>query len=313
MNIECQSADLEHHAGALWLVGMPVHHSLSPVFQNAGLASVGLERWCYTLRPTKRSELDAVVQALEAGVCAGANVTVPYKEDFVPLVRQLGADAAIVGAVNTLVPDEHGVTGYNTDVYGFRQLVSQWRAGPLAIEEALVLGAGGSARAVVLALAQLGARSVVVANRTPERAHHLMKSLSKSMKGRYKTVLSAVALSDVDERPAPDLLVHCTSLGVGASEGSAAFEEAISYWQQRLPWARWRHEQPHGGVLDICYSQTQTPLVALARQWELAAVDGLDMLLYQGVRSFELWTGREAPVERMRSALYGAVRHREEV
>ncbi|MBH24471.1 MAG: shikimate dehydrogenase [Myxococcales bacterium] len=286
----------------VWLLGMPVKHSLSPSFQNVGFRHHELP-WEYTLRPVTAEALPEVLDLLREGrAVRGANVTVPHKEAVAGLVDELGPDARLVGAVNTVVPRDGRLVGYNTDVFGFLRLMEgldssrQWG-------RALILGAGGASRAVVAALARSGVTSIVVANRSPQRAEALLASLAEGLR---EVTCEAIALDALSPSVAPELIVHTTSLGVGAEPGSEAFEQARRVWE-RLPWAQWPSALD---VVDICYSATQTPMVAVARRLGLSAVDGLDMLLYQGTRAFELWTQRPAPVEPMRDALYQAVGRR---
>jgi len=202
----------------VWLLGMPVKHSLSPSFQNAGLHHLGLD-WDYTLRPVSRDELPDVLARIRAGdLVRGANVTVPHKEAVAELVDELGEDARCVGAVNTVVPRGGRLIGYNTDVFGFQRLLEEAVVGQTG-RCALVLGAGGASRAVVVALARLGVPWIVVANRSVGRAEALVAELGPGLGAR----LEAVALDQLTGIQPPDLIVHTTSLGVGTSPGEPGF------------------------------------------------------------------------------------------
>ncbi len=270
------------------VIGHPVTHSLSPAMQNAAFLHGRLPaiymRW--DLRPAEVGRWLAVAHGL--GVY-GFNVTVPHKEC---VARLLGASALsdgarLIGAANTVVAERGGWVGHNTDAHGFLEALRQdvrWR--PRG-QRAVVLGAGGAARAVCMALSRSGA-AVTIANRTPSRARTLAQWVRQrvprapvqTIAWRAETI--GRALGDAD------LLVNATSLGLRAGD--------------RLPVAVSDLRSPLV-VYDLVYGRRPTRLVTQARHRGLVAADGLGMLLYQGARAFELWTGRTAPVAVMRRAL----------
>lgn len=254
----------------LGVLGWPVAHSRSPAMQNAALAALGLgETWHYELLPVAPQELAATVARLPAEGFAGANVTIPHKEAALALATDPTPAATAIGAANTLTFGPDGtVLADNTDAPGLIDALPV----PAAGLTALVLGAGGSARAVVWALRQAGAREVAVHNRTTARARELVEDFGARL---------------VEAPVAADLLVHCTSIGLDG--GDAAAELGLDV-----------HAYPN--VVDLVYTAGGTPLVRQARAAGCATVDGLEILVRQGARSLEQWTGRSAPLDVMRTA-----------
>jgi shikimate dehydrogenase len=263
------------------LIGWPVEHSISPAMQNAAFRALGLD-WHYDLLPVPPGRVGDVLAGLAARGYRGANVTVPHKQAVLPFLAAVEDETRAIGAANTLVRRaEGGWAGHNTDAAGFLAALREAGFRP-AGASALVLGAGGAARAVVHALSSAGCR-VAIHNRTPERAARLAGEFGAG--GREVRALSL----DEFEPDSIDLLVNATSLGMGAQAGASAWPEPLP-----LP-ARWT-------VYDLVYNPAETPLLFRARQAGAAAVGGLGMLIHQGALAFELWTGQAAPLDAMREA-----------
>jgi shikimate dehydrogenase len=260
----------------LGVLGWPVGHSRSPVMQNAALAAAGLaDGWRYQLLPTPPELLGEIVAALPAAGFRGANVTIPHKSAALALATAPTERARAIGAANTLVFEPGGtIAADNTDAPAIVAALPFAMAG----RTALVLGVGGSARAAVWALLHAGASEVGVWNRTPQRARTLGEELG------------AVPRERVDPQGA-DVLVNCTSLGL---DGTDPFD--------RLPLGPGELAR-YGCVVDLVYADSGTALVAAARAHGVPAVDGLELLIGQGALSFELFTGRIAPVDAMRAAV----------
>jgi shikimate dehydrogenase len=278
--------------GSYALLGWPLEHSLSPVLHDAAFAALGIDAR-YTLRPTPADELALAVDAVRSGALAGANVTLPHKETVRRLLDDESELATALGAVNTLVRTPHGVRGENTDVAGFRHALSRIDAADGSGRRAVVLGAGGAARAVAYTLLRSG-YSVRVLNRSAGPLGLMLATLYRALPG---AMLSSDLLSDTRLLAAAsraDLLVNTTP--VGAAPGPAA-----SLWPKlaEIP-ARLT-------VVDIVAWPPETELVRRARAAGATAIGGLSMLLGQAAASFELWTGREAPLDAMRSALREAI------
>jgi shikimate dehydrogenase len=251
---------------------------------NAALAALGMEDWRYQLLPVPPERFAETVRALPGAGFVGANVTIPHKHAALMLANSAGQAACAIGAANTLTFAPDGtIAAENTDAPGFLTALSVSPQGM----SALVLGAGGSARAVVWALREAGAREVSVWNRTPERAHALARDLD------VRAVASPVVA---------DLLVNCTSVGL-ESQPANLKQSATETQGLNLPAVTFDQVGDYPHVLDLVYSSSPTPLLAAARSHGARAVGGLEVLLAQGALSFELWTGRPAPLQAMRRAL----------
>ena len=242
--------------------------------QNAALAAVGLTDWRYQLLPVPPELFRETVRELPRAGFRGANVTLPHKQAALALAGDPTPRARAIGAANTLIFGDDGVIrADNTDAPALVAALPFTPAGRTAV----VLGAGGSARAAVWALLDAGAAEVQVWNRTPERAQKLCAELGGTPVERIE--------------PA-DLLVHCTSIGLRA--GDLPFK-ALPLSADDL--------DDYQCVVDLVYRESETPLAQAARKRGIPVVDGLALLLGQGALSFELFTGRMAPIDAMRAAL----------
>jgi shikimate dehydrogenase len=260
-----------------FLIGHPLGHSLSPVFHNAAFHAAGIDA-AYALRDVLPDDLAATVAALRAGDVYGANVTVPYKRDVLPMLDTISDDAAALGAVNTIVNDAGRLTGLNTDVPGFAADV---RAQGIAVvgQQVVMLGAGGAARGVAAALVSMDAARLIIANRTRERA--------LAIQHQYPASVTATGITQHDlaaALPAAALLVNATSVGLHGDETPTA-ADALAHLPQSAV------------VYDLIYRPTALLRAAQARG--LRAVDGLGMLIHQGALAWEAWTGRAAPLDVM--------------
>jgi len=257
----------------LGVAGHPVGHSRSPAMHNAALAALGLD-WLYVPLPLVPERFVATACVLEGSGFRGINVTVPHKVAAHDLAHERSQAAESIGAANTLTFADGRIAADNTDAGGFLDALEE----PPGGKRALVLGAGGSARAVVWALVQAGAAEVSVLNRTPDRAAALA---------------GALGARKVDRAEAADLLVNCTSVGLG---NGAGMEEAVAELGLGAI-------EPPATVVDLVYGPETAPVAAWAAAAGSRVVGGLEVLVRQGARSFELWTGHEAPIEVMRQAV----------
>jgi shikimate dehydrogenase len=278
------------------VLGHPVEHSRSPAMHNAAFEALGLD-WRYELLPVEPERFEAFVGELPGRGFVGANVTIPYKLRALELAGSATEIARATGAANTLTfggaGGAGGIEAHNTDVEGFLRALRERAPKAPAGMEAAVLGAGGAARAVVYALLREKAARIGVWNRHPERAEELVRALAPYA---GDTALEAIPEPDLARAA---LLVNATSVGMPTSDVKTAsalnerdFKElptSADVWGDRLI------------VVDLVYRQDGTSLVRLARSRGLRCVDGFDVLVHQGAESFRLWTGREAPLEAMRS------------
>jgi shikimate dehydrogenase len=267
----------------LAVLGQPISHSRSPAMQSAALAELGLAgEWSYEAIEVAPADFEACVREMAAGGFVGANVTVPHKVAALELAGDASEAARAIGAANTLSFAAGRIAAENTDATGFLDSLP----GPPAGRRALVLGAGGSARAVVWALVTHGA-DVSIWNRTPERAERLASELG-----------AVVATLDPEsgERPAAsfDLLVNATTVGMGTPRGSAAGLKSLPFRADSL-------DETHQ-LVDLAYGPAETELARAARAHGAKVVDGLEVLVRQGAASLRIWTGLDPPIEAMRRA-----------
>ena len=262
----------ETKARAACLIGWPAAHSRSPLIHHYWLRTLGIEGG-YNIEAVPPEGFAEFVLHLSAHGFVGANVTIPHKERALALSTP-DARARAVGAANTLWYDGGELRSTNTDIEGFVNNLDACAPGWDAAEQALVLGAGGSSRAVVFGLIERGIKRVHLANRTIDRARALADQFGASV---HPVAWDAIA----DRLPEAGLLVNTTSLGM---HGQPALEIDVS----RLP--------SQAVVADLVYVPLETALLAAARARGLRTADGLGMLLHQAVRGFELWFGQRPQV-----------------
>jgi shikimate dehydrogenase len=265
------------------VIGDPVRHSLSPVLHNAAFEALGLD-WVYLAFEVPAGEAKAAVEGMRALGIDGLSVTMPHKTDVAAAVDRLSPTAQRLGAVNTVVRHGGVLVGESTDGAGFVDALRSDEGFDPAGRRCLVFGAGGAARAVVLALAEAGAAEVVVAGRTPERV--ATAAALAGTRGRAGAV---------EEAEACDLVVNATPVGM-AGRGDDA---GLPFDPARLG----------GGqvVADLVYHPLVTPLLAEARVRGAVAVNGLGMLIHQAAHAFRLWTGEDPPLAAMSAAAMRAL------
>ena len=294
----------------LGVLGDPVRHSLSPAMHNAALAELGLE-WAYLALPTPAADLATVVRALEAMGCRGLSVTIPHKQAVAELCRERSPLAQRVGAVNTLVPLEGGGwMGTNTDVEGF---VAPLRHGPWQGKRALVLGCGGSARAVVAGLVELGFGAITVAARRPEAlaafaqacgpwAPQLTPLAWSALGSGTDQVSGHTALAEAD------LVVNTTPIGMASAPDPAGALDPAAVKACPLNPAQLDQLRPGATVYDLIYTPRPTQLLRQAARRGCPTQDGLEMLVQQGAAALRLWSGLETvPTDAMRTAVETAL------
>ncbi len=273
------------------LIGWPVEHSFSPRMHNAAFREANLD-WVYLPLPVDpvAGNVEKALHGLSALGFRGANVTIPHKQGVLPWLSAMSCTVQSVGAVNTLtVGDDASIIGDNTDVYGFLAPLQQW-VGSLQGHKALLLGAGGAARSVVYGLAQAGCAHLTVYNRTVSKAQRLLTRLAPFMSQMEGHILarSEQVLGMAAE---VSLVVNATSIGMFPHVASSPLPE-------NFPW--------HSSLIayDLVYNPRETRFLAQARAQGATCIDGLEMLLFQGAKSFEIWTGQVPPLITMRSQLH---------
>ncbi len=270
----------------LGIIGYPVRHSLSPLMQNAAIQGCGLD-YIYVPFEVTPDNVGAAITGLKSLGVSGFNVTIPHKTAVMPYLDGLDDSAVASGAVNTVKNDGGRLIGYNTDGDGLvKSLADDLDFIPRS-NSIVVVGAGGAARGAIAALCRAGAKQIVIANRSYDRAADLASAMSARFTGTEVSVSTGYA--DLLVRlPHIDLVINTTSLGMNS--------ESIPF----LP----LHTLPCTAmVYDMIYSPSATPLLSEAAGMGLKAANGLGMLASQGELAFTIWTGEIPPSGLMRSAL----------
>jgi len=264
----------------LGIIGYQLSHSISPEFQQAALdhhkINAEFHRW-----EIKEDELNSFFETIQDADFVGASVTIPYKEKCVDLVDKVSDSANLIGAVNCIVNTNNQLVGHNTDGSGFIRALKTKHGFNLKNKKVLLIGAGGAAKAISHSLIKENIKEITIANRTVSRGDELAQKLKSittkvnSIKLERQSLIKP--LKDVD------LIVNTTSIGMKNSlhpEHSPIPIDLI----------------PNNAVVnDIVYNPIETPLIKAAKMRNASTIGGLDMLVYQGVEAFELWTGRRAP------------------
>ena len=281
--------------GLVGLLGNPVRHSLSPAMHNAALQALQLN-WSYLALPCTSQNLQGVLQGLRAVNCRGLNVTIPHKQDVAELCQELSPLAKRLGAVNTLIPiDSGGWHGTNTDVEGFLTPLgeeSSWNN-----RHGVIIGCGGSARAVAAGLQRLRLASITVIGRRPEVLDGFIADLHHNDAPLTPCLHSSPVLPSLIEQA--DLVVNATPVGMAQHGDAQAFP---------LGEAVWSHLQGSAMLYDLVYTPRPTAWLRWGQSRGHRCIDGLDMLVQQGAASLRLWSDRnDVPVETMRRAAEAAL------
>jgi shikimate dehydrogenase len=281
-------------ARVVGIIGDPVAHSLSPRMHAAAFAAAELP-WQYVAFRVHPQDLEAAVRGLRALGVVGVNVTIPHKEPVIAFLDRVEGVARRIGAVNTVRREGDALVGHNTDAPGLLDTFQEHGVS-LAGTRGLIFGAGGAGRSAAFALAEAGARQIVILNRTPARAQEVAARVAEAHPAQ--AIASGPLDPDMVARAAKEaeVIIQATSVTLSAAMGGGG---------GRAPWLAALHPLLRRGmtVLDMVYTPRRTELLAAAEEAGANAVDGLSLLLHQGARSFELWTGLPAPLAAMRRAL----------
>jgi shikimate dehydrogenase len=281
----------------LGVFGDPIEHSLSPLMQNAALQACGLSMKYARFR-IGPNELKNGLGAIRKRGFVGINLTVPHKVAACPLMDELDDEAKTIGAVNTVAVRDGRLFGFNTDSAGFTRALRSEFSVDLKDLRVLLLGAGGVARAIAVQCARAQCERLAIVARDSAKAKELVELVSDAFTGP-RVLGPAARLEAVPwqenalraQMEHTDLVVNATPLGLKSSDPDVLRLSLL---------------QPHLMVFDTVYGTRPTPLVRNAHEAGARAIDGRPMLLHQGAAAFEIWFGREAPVEEMRRALFAA-------
>ena len=280
----------------LGLIGDPVEHSLSPAMQNFIFKKLNLN-YCYLAFRVNAEELKHALEGIRALRIAGVNVTVPHKQSVIRFLDELDHEANILKAVNTIKNTDGKLIGYNTDGIGFRRSLKAQNI-KLSGKRAVVLGAGGAARAAVYSLIMLGIGPMIIYNRTLSRAKELADEMRAST--GFKAIHGRELDDDqlLEDLQSAQLLVNATSVGMHPDVHSSPIKDVSAL---------------HAGlfVYDLIYNPAKTKLLQDAEKQGARILNGLDMLIYQGIESLKIWTGveiKEAPLKELKDYLAKSMR-----
>ncbi|MDD4600421.1 Shikimate dehydrogenase (NADP(+)) [bioreactor metagenome] len=258
------------------LIGHPVEHSISPAIHNSAFAAHGLD-YAYLPLPVEPANLAAAIAGIKALSFAGANVTIPFKVDVMPYLDEIDSTARFIGAVNTIVIKNGKSIGYNTDAEGFIKSLQQ-KAIVIKNRNAVLLGAGGAARAVVCGLIGYGVSQITVLARNRDKAEQFAQSFENP------TIFGGAWDNDTAKKAMRSchILINCTPLGMHPMIDNA-------------PPLDWDNVASNAAVCDLIYNPTTTKFLATAAQSGYRTLNGEGMLVEQAALAFKLWTGQEAP------------------
>lgn len=270
------------------IIGYPLGHTLSPPMHNAAFQYLGLD-FIYVPFTIQPDQLAAAIQGIKALNFTGCNVTIPYKEQVIPLLDHLHDSAKMLGAVNTIVNRDGELWGYNTDGRGFLRSLTEESNIDLRGKTVLILGAGGAARAVGFTLAKAGIKRLIIANRNYHKVHMLATDIHRACQCCTEAVeLQADVLKSI--LPSVDILVNSLPLGM--------YPQVDEMPPIEPEWLK-----PPLIVCDLIYNPRKTKFLVQAEKRGCQVINGEGMLLYQGAEAFQLWTGQPAPILIMRRIL----------
>ncbi|MBE3037054.1 MAG: shikimate dehydrogenase [Candidatus Atribacteria bacterium] len=269
--------DINGKTKIIGVIGKNIENSLSPLIHNQIILKHSLN-FCYLPFQVAETNLGKAIQGIKALNIRGVNITFPYKEKVIKLLDEVEESARRIGAVNTIVNNKGILTGYNTDVIGFKKSLQEDGKFAIKGEKAIILGAGGAARAVVYALLEEGIEEMYIFNRTPEKAEKIKQDLLPFFPGSNINIfpLEKERLNDKIEET--HLLVNVTSLGMPPKINNTPLPGKILFHPNLLAY-------------DLIYHPAKTLFLRQAERAGAKIINGLPMLVYQGIESLYLWTG----------------------
>ena len=276
------------------LLGQPVNHSLSPVMHNAAYEEMGLD-WCYVAIPCDRENLEKVTTALRIVDCKGLNVTIPHKQEVIKACNKLTETANKIQAVNTLVPEKNNKwIGANTDVEGFLMPLKNHN---LMNKSVIVIGCGGSARAVVMGLNSLNIRKITIIGRNKNSLNIFISSM-KNLLSKNQISIEGIDNKEIDITSyieEADLIINTTPIGMNDQNNV----------KNNIPLGNeiWNCLSNKTILYDLIYTPRPTNWLKLGQKKNCFVIDGLDMLVGQGALSIKLWSGfNDVPIQIMKSS-----------
>ena len=275
----------------LGLIGNPLKHSKSPHMHNTSFEALGLDH-VYMAFEVEDGHIKEALDALRILNAKGGNITMPHKSKVVEYLDEISPDAKIIGSVNTITIDENKkITGYNTDGRGLVKALIE-NGVDFKGKKLVVAGAGGAAKAVVTQLAFDGAGEIVLFNRTLSSAQAITDNINKNISTCKATAKEMDEKALVEEIKDAAILINCTSLGM-----KATLDQAIVSSADQLPKDLY--------VVDIVYDPDQTKLLKLAEEAGCRYMNGLMMMIWQGAIAFNIWTGKDMPIDLIKKEIFG--------
>lgn len=264
------------------LIGHPISHSFSPLIHNFAFELLGLNYKYLTFDVLPENLEDALKGLIALGI-TGVNVTIPHKESVIANLNDVSSEARIIGAVNTIVNDNQKLIGYNTDVFGFTESIKKYKE-VIANTSVFIFGAGGSARAVIYSLiTNFQPGRIVIANRNISRAEGIARYFSQVL-GYKNFEVKEFFLPDIaKDIKSSRLIVNATPIGMHPNINDSPIQSDEIFHEGQI-------------VYDLVYNPPMTKFLKIAQNKGAEVVSGLDMLIFQAGKSFELWTGKEMPI-----------------
>ncbi len=271
------------------LIGHPIRHSYSPFIHNVAFQINELD-YIYLPFDVIPDNLESALKGMVSLDIQGFNVTVPHKEKIIDLLDELSEEAAIIGAVNTVLNDHGKLKGYNTDVHGIIETLNPYKD-EIADSCISIIGAGGAARALIFTLIRhFKPKEILIINRTEQRAHTLQNYFSEKMKFENFTVKELFPPDLVDDLKKSKLVVNATSIGMHPQVKDTPINIKESFTKDQI-------------VFDMVYNPTETQFLKLAKESGATVLTGLTMLVHQAAHAYELWTGEKLPVAEVSRSL----------
>lgn len=273
------------------IFGYPIEHTLSPVMHNSAFLHLGLD-YIYLPFQVKEVDLKYAVLSIKALDIRGVNVTIPHKEKVIKYLDEVSDDVLKIGAVNTILNNNGKLIGFNTDKFGFIKSITQ--AGiTLQNKKVLVLGCGGASRAVCFGLLEEGIYSLYITDIFEKKAKKLKNDLKKFYKDKDIKVITTGSILEVLSNV--DILVNATPVGMKPNTDASPVDTFEKSNNDLI-------------VCDLVYNPVETKLIKMAKKQKLKTISGIDMLVWQGAKAFEIWTGIKPPYDIMREKVYKCIK-----
>ena len=273
----------------LGLIGHPIKQSYSPFIHNAAFEIKKLD-YIYLPFDVTKSNLKSAIKGMSILGVKGFNVTIPHKENILDMLNTISEEASIIGAVNTVVNDHGELNGYNTDVYGVTETLAPYKK-DISGSVVSVIGAGGGSRAVLYSLIRnYKPKKIYLINRNEQKAESLKSYFSEKIKFDSIQTKELFPPDLVEIFQSSKLVINATSVGMFPEMDDSITDLCESFKKGQI-------------VFDLVYNPVKTKFLKLAQKQNAEIVDGLNMLIYQAARSFELWTGEEMPQEQVKNSI----------